>query len=117
MEPTRVVIHNNNNNNNNANNNANNEHEIDFWEHEPTKDEIWEMKRTNKPLSEWLKILCKDWVADTNIELINNIDTNFESYKPYLKGKLSSQLLCRLCIPSEQNTGTGGNNKGKHQSQ
>ena len=39
MEPTRVVIH-----NNNANNNANNEHEIDFWEHEPTKDEIWEVR-------------------------------------------------------------------------
>jgi hypothetical protein len=34
MEPTRVIIHNNNEH-----------HEIlDFWEHEPTKDEIWEVR-------------------------------------------------------------------------
>jgi len=60
------------------------------------------MKKANKRPSEWLKLLCKDWAeAGENLELIETVDSKFESYKPYLKGKLSSQLLCRLCIPSD----------------
>jgi len=89
----------------------------EFWDHEPGKDEIWEMKKANKRPSEWLKLLCKDWVeADENLELIETVDSKYESYKPYLKGKLSSQLLCRLCIPSESgssskvNTNINNNN-------
>ncbi len=60
------------------------------------------MKKANKRPSEWLKLLCKDWAdADENMGLIETVDDKFETYKPYLKGKLSSQLLCRLCIPSD----------------
>jgi hypothetical protein len=74
----------------------------DFWDHEPSLREIWEMKKATKRPSEWLKLLCKEWVeADDNLEIIETADSKFESYKPYLKGKLSSQLLCRLCIPSD----------------
>jgi HD-GYP domain-containing protein (c-di-GMP phosphodiesterase class II) len=78
------------------------------------------MKKANKRPSEWLKLLCKDWAeAGENIELIETMDSKFESYKPYLKGKLSSQLLCRLCIPSETgssakdaSTANSGGNSG-----
>ena len=63
------------------------------------------MKKANKTPSEWLKLLCKEWAESAeNIELIRTVDAKFESYKPYLKGKLSSQLLCRLCIPSESSS-------------
>lgn len=74
----------------------------DFLDVDPTKEQIWEMKKANKRPSEWLKLLCKDWAASgENLELIETVDAKFESYKPYLKGKLSSQLLCRLCIPAD----------------
>ncbi|VEU34140.1 unnamed protein product [Pseudo-nitzschia multistriata] len=60
------------------------------------------MKRASKRPSEWLKLLCREWAeTDVNLELIETVDDKFESYKPYMKGKLSSQLLCRLCIPSD----------------
>eukprot|EP00537_Pseudo-nitzschia_pungens_P017835 CAMPEP_0172408148 /NCGR_PEP_ID=MMETSP1061-20121228/75704_1 /TAXON_ID=37318 /ORGANISM="Pseudo-nitzschia pungens, Strain cf. pungens" /LENGTH=797 /DNA_ID=CAMNT_0013144269 /DNA_START=303 /DNA_END=2696 /DNA_ORIENTATION=+ len=60
------------------------------------------MKKTSKRPSEWLKLLCREWAeADENLDLFETVDEKFESYKPYLKGKLSSQLLCRLCIPSD----------------
>merc|ERR1719491_1041878 len=66
------------------------------------------MKRTNNLLSEWLKLLCKDW-SDANTHIIDNVDSKFVSHKPYLKeGKVSSQLLCRLCIPSETTFTTSG---------
>jgi hypothetical protein len=69
------------------------------------------MKKANKRPSEWLKLLCKDWAeADENLELIETVDSKCESYKPYLKGKLSSQLLCRLCIPSESGSSKDNNN-------
>jgi hypothetical protein len=83
----------------------------------------WQMKKANKRPSEWLKLLCKDWVeADENLELVETVDSKYESYKPYLKGKLSSQLLCRLCIPSESgpsskdNTNTSSSNNNNNDS-
>mmetsp|Transcript_9891 Transcript_9891/g.17508 ORF Transcript_9891/g.17508 Transcript_9891/m.17508 type:complete len:612 (-) Transcript_9891:361-2196(-) len=60
------------------------------------------MKRANKRPSEWLKLLCKDW-AQENQELVEATDHKFLQYKPYLKGLISSQLLCRLCIPAASN--------------
>ncbi|KAL3910939.1 MAG: hypothetical protein SGARI_001887 [Bacillariaceae sp.] len=62
------------------------------------------MKRATKRPSEWLKLLCKDW-AEENLQLVESTDHKFLQYKPYLKGFLTSQLLCRLCIP------TGGKDK------
>ena len=43
-------------------------------------------------------LLCKDWAME-NPELVQGTDKEFLEYKPYLKGVLSSQLLCRLSIP------------------
>jgi hypothetical protein len=57
------------------------------------------MKRVSKRPSEWLKLLCKEW-AEENLQLVESMDHKFLEFKPYLKGLLSSQLLCRLCIPS-----------------
>lgn len=43
-------------------------------------------------------LLCKEW-AIQNLEVVEATDKLFLDYKPYLKGYLSSQLLCRLSIP------------------
>lgn len=56
------------------------------------------MKKANKRPSDWLKLLCKDWAVE-NLALVEGTDAKFLEYKPYLKGYLSSQLLCRLSIP------------------
>ena len=56
------------------------------------------MRKANKRPSEWLMLLCKDWAME-NPELVQGTDKEFLEYKPYLKGVLSSQLLCRLSIP------------------
>lgn len=62
------------------------------------------MRRANKPPSDWLKLLCKDWAGD-NEALVETIDTKFLEYKSYLKGMLSAQLLCRLSIPQTKDNG------------
>jgi uncharacterized protein YaeQ len=56
------------------------------------------MKKACKSPSEWLKFLCRDWAVE-NIEIAEATDLKFLAYKSYLKGKLSSQLLCRISIP------------------
>lgn len=56
------------------------------------------MRKANKPPSEWLRLLCKDWAAENEV-LVETADAKFLDYKPYLKGMLTSQLLCRLSIP------------------
>jgi hypothetical protein len=56
------------------------------------------MRKATKPPSEWLRLLCKDWASE-NEALVDNTDSRFLDFKPYLKGLLSSQLLCRLSIP------------------
>jgi len=59
------------------------------------------MRRANKRPSEWLRLLCKDWAIE-NDDLVEETDQKFLDYKPYLKGYLSSQLLCRLSIPQQK---------------
>ena len=59
------------------------------------------MRKTSKPPSEWLNLLCKDWAAENEV-LVNTTDAKFLDYKPFLKGMLSSQLLCRLSIPAKE---------------
>jgi len=54
-------------------------------------------KAVKRP-SEWLRVLCKEWAMD-NEALVYACDEKFLDYKPYLKGLLTSQLLCRLSIP------------------
>lgn len=56
------------------------------------------MRKASKPPSEWLKLLCNDWAIE-NMDIVEATDLKFLSYKSYLKGKLTSQLLCRLSIP------------------
>ncbi len=59
-----------------------------------------QMRRANKRPSDWLRLLCKDWALE-NEDLVEGSDHKFLDYKPYLKGTLSSQLLCRLSIPQK----------------
>lgn len=59
------------------------------------------MRKAIKPPSEWLRLLCKDW-AHENEMLVESADAKFMEYKPYLKGMLSSQLLCRLSLQSKE---------------
>jgi len=56
------------------------------------------MKKACKSPSEWLRLLCRDWAVE-NIEIAEATDLKFLAYKSYLKGKLTSQLLCRISIP------------------
>ncbi|CAJ1934768.1 unnamed protein product [Cylindrotheca closterium] len=70
----------------------------DFFDHEPSKVEKMEMRKASKRPSEWLKLLCKEWALH-NMQVVEATDKLFSDYKPYLKGYLSSQLLCRLSIP------------------
>jgi len=72
----------------------------DFLDHEPTKAEKIEMSKARKVPSAWLKLLCSDWVS-TNSHVAEATDLKLLEYKPYLKGHLSSQLLCRLSIPEQ----------------
>jgi hypothetical protein len=61
------------------------------------------MRRAVKPPSEWLKLLCKDWAGENEV-LVETTDAKFLDYKPYLKGLLTSQLLCRLSIPPSKDS-------------
>ncbi len=56
------------------------------------------MRKTSKSPSEWLRLLCRDWAIE-NEDIVLATDFKFIGYKSYLKGRLSSQLLCRLSIP------------------
>ena len=59
------------------------------------------MRKASKPPSEWLNLLCKDWASENEV-LVATTDAKFLDYKPFLKGMLTSQLLCRLSIPSKE---------------
>ncbi len=67
---------------------------------------ILQMRKSNRPPSEWLKLVCKDWAAD-NEELVDSVDVKFMHYKSYLKGMLTPQLLCRLSLPQKKESETG----------
>jgi len=71
---------------------------LDFFDHFPSKEEKIEMRKTSKSPSEWLKLLCRDWAIE-NQDIVDATDMKFLGYKSYLRGRLSSQLLCRLSIP------------------
>ena len=64
------------------------------------------MRKANKPPSEWLKTLCRDWAAE-NEGHVGMTDAKFLDFKPYLKGLLTSQLLCRLSIPPSNKDSSG----------
>jgi len=72
----------------------------DFLDHEPTRAEKIEISKAQKVPSAWLKLLCSDW-ASTNGHIVEATNLKLLEYKPYLKGQLSSQLLCRLSIPEQ----------------
>jgi hypothetical protein len=59
------------------------------------------MRKAIKHPSEWLRLLCKDWAVE-NEALVDASDDKFLEYKPYLKGMLTSQLLCRLSVPAKE---------------
>jgi len=54
-----------------------------------------------KTPSEWLRLLCRDWSLE-NESIVVATDTRFVHYKSYLKGQLTSQLLCRLSISGNE---------------
>jgi len=60
-----------------------------------------------KTPSAWLTHLCPDW-AKENQQIVGSIDERFLSFKPYLRGKITSQLLCRLSCTSFKKTADGG---------
>ncbi|GKY98339.1 hypothetical protein MPSEU_000791500 [Mayamaea pseudoterrestris] len=72
--------------------------EDDIFDRVPTKQERIEMRQANKPPSEWLRLLCKDWSLQNEV-LVETADAKFIDYKPYLKGLLTPQLLYRLSVP------------------
>lgn len=71
--------------------------DMDFFDHEPSKIEKAEMRRAIKTPSEWLQLLCQRWAVE-NALIMSKVDGKFLQYKSFMKGKLSSQLLCRLSI-------------------
>lgn len=56
------------------------------------------MRKSSRAPSEWLKLLCANW-AKENSSLVDGADEKLIALKPFLNGKLSCQLLCRLSIP------------------
>jgi hypothetical protein len=58
-----------------------------------------QMRKISKAPSEWLNLLCHEWAIENQV-LVETTDAKFLDYKPYLKGMISSQLLCRLSIPT-----------------
>ena len=56
------------------------------------------MRKAVKRPSEWLRLLCRDWAVE-NEALVTACDAKFAAYKPYMKGQMTSQLLCRLSVP------------------
>lgn len=60
------------------------------------------MRRTAKRPSEWLKLLCREWAVENEV-LVDTTDAKFLDFKPFLKGIISSQLLCRLSLPQDKN--------------
>lgn len=73
----------------------------DLLDHEPSKAEKLEWKLARKPPSEWLRLLCTDWAVQ-NRQIVIGTDLKFLAYKSYLKGQLTSQLLCRLSVIPEK---------------
>mmetsp|Transcript_43398 Transcript_43398/g.74062 ORF Transcript_43398/g.74062 Transcript_43398/m.74062 type:complete len:568 (+) Transcript_43398:156-1859(+) len=55
------------------------------------------MRKATKTPSEWLRLLCRDWSLE-NESIVAATDSRFIAYKSYLKGQLTSQLLCRLSV-------------------
>jgi hypothetical protein len=62
------------------------------------------MRLAVKKPSEWLRLLCHDWSLE-NEAIVAETDLRFLHYKSYLKGLLTSQLLCRLSISSRPRGG------------
>jgi hypothetical protein len=65
------------------------------------------MRKAVKTPSEWLRLLCKEWAIENEL-LVETTDAKFLDYKPYLKGLLTSQLLCRLSIPPNKDPSLDG---------
>ena len=65
------------------------------------------MRKANKRPSEWLRLLCAQQWSDENSVLVDGTDSKFMGYKPYLKGYLTCQLLCRLSLAYKENENTG----------
>ncbi|KAL7482756.1 hypothetical protein ACHAW6_008414 [Cyclotella cf. meneghiniana] len=68
---------------------------------DPPKQMKVEMRMATKPPSEWLRLLCRDW-AQENEDILSSMDERFIRYKSYLKGQLTSQLLCRLSTSTRE---------------
>ena len=56
-----------------------------------------QMRRATMTPSAWLRLLCPDWSLE-NEAVVAAVDANFLRWKSYLRGQLTSQLLCRVSI-------------------
>ena len=72
----------------------------------PPSPRTHKMRMDAKTPSAWLLHLCPDW-AKENQQIVGSIDERFFNFKPYLRGKITSQLLCRLSCTSFK-TADGG---------
>eukprot|EP00578_Thalassiosira_sp_NH16_P009213 CAMPEP_0181118678 /NCGR_PEP_ID=MMETSP1071-20121207/23207_1 /TAXON_ID=35127 /ORGANISM="Thalassiosira sp., Strain NH16" /LENGTH=654 /DNA_ID=CAMNT_0023203195 /DNA_START=200 /DNA_END=2164 /DNA_ORIENTATION=+ len=80
---------------------------------DPTAQMKAEMRMATKTPSEWLRLLCRDWSLE-NESVVAATDARFLLYKSYLKGRLTSQLLCRLSIPGGADAAQGGGPTGNY---
>merc|ERR1719253_1841988 len=80
---------------------------------EPSAQMKAEMRMATKTPSEWLRLLCRDWSLE-NEAIVAATDARFLHYKSYLKGRLTSQLLCRLSIPGGADAAQGGGTTGNY---
>ena len=63
------------------------------------------MRMATKAPSAWLRLLCPHFCLE-NETLVAGVDATFLGWKAYLRGQLTSQLLCRLSIGDD--AGGGG---------
>ena len=86
---------------------------ISYFTHVKTyiQSYYFQMRMAIMTPSEWLRLLCRDWSLE-NASIVAGIDERFRQYKSYLKGQMTSQLLCRLTIPAD-----GGGGGGFHDQQ
>jgi len=65
---------------------------------EPSKCSSPEDINIDMILSKWLRVLCRSWAQSKEKPFLESIDHHFTNFKPYLNGRLSANLLCRIGI-------------------
>jgi len=78
------------------------EGDIMMQSYEPTEQEKTEMRKSVRSISGWLHLIARDWcLSPSNCVILSGVDTAFEEYKPFLRGRLSFQLFCKSGLDSD----------------